>query len=98
MSTYNPAEVVTLVAEAVSRYHQFLLHAHGPADCTDSVCDHTTTEDGDGGVLPDGQTRPQVCPVCGGPTHYTDAAGYRHDEDGSPGTADAHGCGWRAIS
>lgn len=68
-----------------------------PAVCANPTHDHTTTSDGEGGTLPDGQTRPMYCEHDGLPAHYDETvSGYVHDDPMSMTcpltTASMNGC------
>jgi hypothetical protein len=52
--------------------------------CGNARHDHTTPDDGDGGILPNGAVRPQACYFCGVPSHYDETAGYQHDDANAP--------------
>lgn len=67
------------------------------ATCANPTHDHTTTDDGKGGTLPDGTTRPMTCEHDGWPAHWDEQAeGYVHDDpsvDPCPlTTMSANGC------
>jgi hypothetical protein len=50
--------------------------------CVKKTHDHFTTQDGDGGELPDGQQKPMICGHCKRPAHYDETArDYQHDDD-----------------
>lgn len=52
-----------------------------PSTCANPTHDHTTTDDGQGGTLPDGQTRPMTCAHDDWPTHWDETVqGYVHDD------------------
>lgn len=49
--------------------------------CANPTHDHYTTDDGQGGTMPDGQVRPMTCGHDGWPTHWDEqVAGYVHDD------------------